>query len=195
MPELFSQPDFQSFGFGASLDRVVSLVEPSFQPEAQPLAPPFTALPEIAGSLVANLVLSKSLLRSKGGLTDIYVRVLRIESESSLIRNLNHVNAVHVRSPGRSRSVGMGEAATYPCMTPVSCGAADLLETATTRTTARTTALTRAYPAVGSLRVANTYAMANRVLTSAFIEATTTRRTAARPTVTVSLLYSIGRLL
>src|SRR5260370_2968048 len=99
MPELFSQPDFQSFGFGASLDRVVSLVELSSQPEAQPLAPPFTALPEIAGSLVANLVLSKSLLRSQGGLTDVYVRVLRIESESSLIRNLNHINAVHVRSP------------------------------------------------------------------------------------------------
>src|SRR5260370_19473314 len=116
MPELFSQPDFESFGFGASLDRVVSLVEPSFQPEAQPLAAPFTALPEIAGSLVANLVLSKSLLRSQGGLTDVYVRVLRIESGSSLIRNLNHVNAVHVRSPGRSRSVGMAEAATYPCM-------------------------------------------------------------------------------
>ena len=55
MPELFSQPDFQSFGFGASLDRVVSLVEPLFQPEAQPLAPPFTALPEMAGSLVATL--------------------------------------------------------------------------------------------------------------------------------------------
>src|SRR5216684_8960792 len=86
MPELFSQPDFQSFGFGASLDRVVSLVEPSFQPEAQPLAAPFTTLPEIAGSLVANLVLSKSLLRSQGGLTDVYVRVLRIKSESSLIR-------------------------------------------------------------------------------------------------------------
>src|SRR5467141_1948184 len=102
MPELFSQPDLQSFGVGASLNRVVSLVEPSFQPEAQPLAPPFTALPEMAGSLVANLVLSKSLLRSQGGLTDVYVRVLRIESESSLIRNLNHVNAVHVRSPGRS---------------------------------------------------------------------------------------------
>src|SRR5713101_1984311 len=72
---------------------------------------------------------------------------------------------------------------------------ADLLETATTRTTARTTALTRAYPAVGSEGVANTYAMANPVLTSAFIEATTTRRTAARPRVTVSLLFSIGRLL
>src|SRR6266851_2101624 len=94
MPELFSQPDFQSFGFGASLDRVVSLVELWFQPEAQPLAPPFTTLPEITGSLVANLVLSKSLLRSQGGLTDVYVRVLRIESESSLIRNLNHVNAI-----------------------------------------------------------------------------------------------------
>src|SRR5438445_13202289 len=100
MPESFSQPDFQSFGFGASLDRVVSLVEPSFQPEAQPLARPFTPLPEIAGSLVANLVLSKSLLRSQGGLTDVYVRVLRIESGSSLIRNLNHVNAVH--EPSRS---------------------------------------------------------------------------------------------
>src|SRR5260370_4539179 len=104
MPELFGQRGFQSFGFGPSLDRVVSLVEPSFQPEAQPLAPPFTTLPEIAGSLVANLVLSKSLLRSQGGLTDVYVRVLRIESESSLIRNLNHVNAVHVRSPGRVRA-------------------------------------------------------------------------------------------
>ncbi len=55
---------------------------------------------------------------------------------------------------------------------------ADLLETATTRTTARTTVLTRAYPAVGSEGVANTYAMANRLLTSAFIEATTTRNTA-----------------
>src|SRR5260370_12245903 len=104
MTELFSQPDFQSFGFGASLDRVVSLVEPSFQPEAQPLARPLTALPEIAGSLIANLVLGKWLLRSQGGLTDVYVRVLRIESESSLIRNLNHVNAVHVRSPGRVRA-------------------------------------------------------------------------------------------
>src|SRR5467141_2500756 len=104
MPELFSQPDLQSFGFGASLDRVVSLVEPWFQPEAQPLAPPFTTLPEIAGSLVASLVLSKSLPRSQGGLTDVYVRVLRIESESSLIRNLNHVNAVHVRSPGHVRA-------------------------------------------------------------------------------------------
>src|SRR5260370_1452256 len=58
----------------------------------------------MAGSLVANLVLSKSLLRSQGGLTDVYVRVLRIESESSLIRNLNHVNAVHVRSAGRVRA-------------------------------------------------------------------------------------------
>src|SRR4029077_8463423 len=67
-----------------------------------------------------------------------------------------------------------------------------LLETATTRTTARTTALTRAYPAVGSEGVANTYAMANRLLTRAFIEATTTRRAAARPMVTVSLLFSIG---
>src|SRR5438445_4331485 len=103
MPELFSQPDFQSFGFGASLDRVVSLVEPSFQPEAEPLARPFTTLPEIAGSLVANLVLSKSLLRSQGGLTDVYIRLLPIESESSLIRNLNHINAVHVRSLDRSR--------------------------------------------------------------------------------------------
>src|SRR4029077_18613354 len=73
--------------------------------------------------------------------------------------------------------------------------AADLLETATTRTTARTTALTRAYPAVGSDGVANTYAVANPVLTSAFIEATTTRSTTARPTVTLSLLFSIGRLL
>src|SRR5260370_29580525 len=58
----------------------------------------------MAGSLVANLVLSKSLLWSQGGLTDVYVRVLRIESESSLIRNLNHVNAVHVRSAGRVRA-------------------------------------------------------------------------------------------
>src|SRR5260370_35137462 len=49
-------------------------------------------------------------------MTHVYVRVLRIESESSLVRNLNHVNAVHVRSPGRSRSVGMAEAATYSCM-------------------------------------------------------------------------------
>src|SRR6266851_864237 len=73
--------------------------------------------------------------------------------------------------------------------------AADLLETATTRTTARTTALTRAYPAVGSEGVANTYAMANRLLTSAFIEATATRRTAARPTVTASLLFSTRNLL
>src|SRR4029077_9407064 len=73
--------------------------------------------------------------------------------------------------------------------------AADLLETATTRTTARTIALTRAYPAVGSEGVANTYAMANTVLTSALIEATTTRRTAGRPTVTASLLFSMGRLL
>src|SRR4029077_17492555 len=72
---------------------------------------------------------------------------------------------------------------------------ADLLKTATTRTTARTIALTRAYPAVGSEGVANTYAVANPVLTSAFIEATTTRRTAARPLVTASLLSSIGRLL
>src|SRR5258708_12577974 len=72
---------------------------------------------------------------------------------------------------------------------------ADLVETATTRTTARTTALTRAYPAVGSEGEANTYAVANPVLTSAFIEATTTRRTTARPTVTVSLLFSIRRLL
>src|SRR5258708_3629096 len=71
---------------------------------------------------------------------------------------------------------------------------ADLVETATTRTTARTTALTRAYPAVGSEGEANTYAVANPVLTSAFIEATTTRRTTARPTVTVSL-FSIRRLL
>src|SRR5260370_36104846 len=102
MTELFSQPDFQSFGFGASLDRVVSLVEPSFQPEAQPLARPFTALPQIAGSLVANLVLSKSLLRSQDGLTDVYVRVLRIESEPALIRNLAYVNSVHLRSRGRT---------------------------------------------------------------------------------------------
>src|SRR5260370_20124087 len=73
--------------------------------------------------------------------------------------------------------------------------AADLLETATTRTTARTTALTRAYPAVRSEGVANTYAGANSVLTSAFIEATTTRRATARRTVSVSLLFSIRRLL
>src|SRR5258708_37529519 len=72
---------------------------------------------------------------------------------------------------------------------------ADLVETATTRTTARTTALTRAYPALGSEGEATTYAVANPVLTSAFIEATTTRRTTARPTVTVSLLFSIRRLL
>src|SRR5258708_4585716 len=104
VPELVSQPQFQSFGFGASLDRVVSLVEPWFQAEAQPLAPPFTALPEIAGRLVANLVLSKSLLGSQGGLTDVYVRVLRIESESSLIRNLNHVNPIHFRAPRRVRT-------------------------------------------------------------------------------------------
>src|SRR5712692_8307809 len=125
MPELFSQPDFQSFGFGASLDRVVSLVEPSFQPEAQPLALPFTTLPEIAGSLVANLVLSKSLLRSKGGLTDIYVRVLRIESESSLIRNLNHVNAVHAKVTWPLSFCRNGGGCYLPCMTPASCGAAD----------------------------------------------------------------------
>ncbi len=73
--------------------------------------------------------------------------------------------------------------------------AADLLETATTRTTARTTALTSAYPAVGSEGVANTYAVAKPVLTSALIEATTTRGTAARPTVTLSLLFRIGRRL
>src|SRR5258708_39442085 len=72
---------------------------------------------------------------------------------------------------------------------------ADLVVTATTRTTARTTALTRAYPAVGSEGVANTYAMAKPELTSALIEATTTRRTTARVTVTLSLLFSIGRRL
>src|SRR5713226_6276954 len=37
--EMFSQPGFQSLGFGASLDRVVSPIEPPFQPEPQPLAP------------------------------------------------------------------------------------------------------------------------------------------------------------
>src|SRR5258708_40268018 len=72
---------------------------------------------------------------------------------------------------------------------------ADLIETAITRTTARTTPLTRAYPAVGSEGVASTNAVAKPVLTSALIEATTTRRPTARVTVTLSLLFSIGRRL
>src|SRR5258708_19719961 len=62
VPELVSQPQFQSFGFGPSLDRVVSLVQPWFQAEAQPLAPPFTALPQLPPPLVPNLTSSKSLL-------------------------------------------------------------------------------------------------------------------------------------
>src|ERR1700704_3385086 len=59
----------------------------------------------MAGSLVAKFVLSKSLLRSQGGLTDVYVRVLGIEAESSLIRNLNHVNAVHDATSSRTSPV------------------------------------------------------------------------------------------
>jgi hypothetical protein len=41
VPEMFSQQDFQSLGFGASFDRVVSPIEPSFQPESQPLVVAF----------------------------------------------------------------------------------------------------------------------------------------------------------
>src|SRR5712691_7679480 len=50
----------------------------------------------MTGSLVANLMLTKSLVRSQGGLTDVYVRVVRIEPGPSLVRNLNHINAVHI---------------------------------------------------------------------------------------------------
>src|SRR5258708_5948941 len=94
-PEMISQPSFESLGFGSSFDWVVSPIEPSFQPEAQPLTLPLTPLPEVAGRLVAGSVLSKSRLRGQSGLTDVHVRVFQIEPRASIIRNLNHIEAVH----------------------------------------------------------------------------------------------------
>src|SRR3982074_3187519 len=56
----------------------------------------------MAGSLVAKFVLSKSLLRSQGGLTDVYVRVLGTEADSAIIRKFNHVTAVHGATSSRT---------------------------------------------------------------------------------------------
>ena len=96
-PELFSQPSFQFFGFVSRFDWVESPIEPSFQPESQPLTLSLTSLPEMAGSLVAGSVLGKSRLRSQSGLTDVHVRLFQIEPRTSVIRNLNYIEAVHER--------------------------------------------------------------------------------------------------
>jgi hypothetical protein len=96
LTKMLSQPDFQSHGFGAGFDRVVSRIEPSLQPEPQPLTPPLTSFPETAGSLAASSVLGKSGLRGQSRLTDVHIRILRIEPGTPLVRNLNHIDAVHV---------------------------------------------------------------------------------------------------